>query len=77
MFDFPGNKYEEEIYFLIVQSSFELAKNSISSKKQERLENTIAAYNDFVERYPASKLLKQAENTQQKTLKLIETLKQS
>lgn len=77
LLDFPGNKYEEEIYFLIVQSSFELAKNSISSKKQERLENTIAAYNDFAERYPASKLLKQAENTQQKTLKLIETLKQS
>ncbi len=77
LLDFPGSKYEEEIYFLIVESSFELAKNSISSKKQERLENTVDAYNDFVERYPASKLLKQAENTQQKTLKLIETLKQS
>ncbi len=77
LLDFPGSKYEEEIYFLIVESSFELAKNSISSKKEERLKNTIEAYNEFAERYPASKFLKQAENTQQKTLKLIETLKQS
>jgi len=77
LLDFPGSEYEEEIYFLIIESSFELAKNSIISKKQERLENTIAAYNEFVDKYPTSKFLKQAQDTQQKTLKLIVTLKQS
>lgn len=71
LLDFPGNNYEEEIYFLIVESSFELAKNSISSKKQERLENTIDAYNEFTERYPKSRFLKQVKNTEQRTLKLI------
>ncbi|MEE2699966.1 MAG: outer membrane protein assembly factor BamD [Bacteroidota bacterium] len=75
--DFPGSKYEEEIYFLIIESSFELAKNSISNKKAERLGNTIDAYNEFEDRYPESKLLKAAQNTQQKTLKLIESLKKS
>ena len=77
LLDFPGSKYEEEIYFLIIESSFQLAKNSISTKKEERLESTIDAYNEFAEKYPTSNLLKQAQNTQQKTLKLIETLKQS
>ena len=77
LLDFPGSKFEEEIYFLIVESYFELAKNSITSKKQERLEKTLEAYNDFLERYPESKLLKQVENTQQRTLKLIATFKKS
>lgn len=77
LIDFPGNKYEEEIYFFIIESSFELAKNSISTKKQERMESTIDAYNDFKQRYPNSNLFKQAKNIEQKTLKLIETIKQT
>ena len=77
LIDFPGSKYEQEIYFLIVESSFQLAKNSISTKKQERLENTIDAYHEFVEKYPESQFLKQAKNIEQKTLKLIETIKQT
>jgi len=77
LIDFPGSKYEQEIYFLIVESSFQLAKNSISTKKQERLENTIDAFHEFIEKYPESQFLKQAKNIEQKTLKLIETIKQT
>jgi len=77
LIDFPGSKYEEDIYFLIVESSFQLGKNSISTKKQERLENTIDAFYEFTERYPESQFLKQAKNIEQKTLKLIETIKQT
>ena len=66
-----------EIYFFIIESSFLLAKNSISTKKEERLENTIDAYNEFAEKYPESNFIKQANSTKQKTLKLIEILKQS
>ncbi len=75
--DFPGSKYEEEIYFLIIESSFLLAKNSISTKKQERLEYTIDSYHEFLEKYPESQFLKQVKNIEQKTLKLIETIKQT
>ena len=77
LIDFPGSKYEEKIYFFIIESSFLLAKNSISTKKEERLKNTIDAYYEFAEKYPESNFLKQANSTKQKTLKLIETLKQS
>ncbi len=49
----------------------------MSTKKQERLENTIDAYQEFLEKYPESNFLKQAKNTEQKTLKLIETIKQT
>ena len=77
LIDFPGSKYEEEIYFLIIESSFQLAKNSINKKKKERLENTIDAFHEFVERYPKSQSLKQARDIEQKTLKLIETIKQT
>mgnify|MGYP002526954090 FL=1 len=75
--DFPGSKDEEEIYFLIIESSFLLAKNSISTKKQERLEYTIDSYHEFLEKYPESQFLKQVKNIKQKTLKLIETIKQT
>ena len=75
--DFPGSEYEEEIYFLIIESSFLLAKNSISTKKQERLEYTIDSYHEFLEKYPESQFLKQVKNIKQKTLKLIETIKQT
>ena len=77
LIEFPGSKYEQEIYFLIVESSFQLAKNSIRTKKQERLENTIDAFHEFIEKYPESQFLKQAKNIEQKTLKLIETIKQT
>jgi len=77
LLDFPGSNYEEEIYFLIIESTFKLAKNSISDKQEERLVETIDAYNNFTEKYPNSKLLKQAKSTQEKTLKLIELIKQS
>ena len=77
LIDFPGSKYEEEIYFLIIESSFQLAKKSIITKKQERLESTIDAYKEFTDKYQESNFLKQAKQTEQKTLKLIETLKQS
>jgi bifunctional DNA-binding transcriptional regulator/antitoxin component of YhaV-PrlF toxin-antitoxin module len=54
-----------------------LAKNSISTKKQERLEYTIDSYHEFLEKYPESQFLKQVKNIEQKTLKLIETIKQT
>ena len=61
----------------IIESSFQLAKKSIITKKQERLESTIDAYKEFADKYPESNFLKQANSTKQKTLKLIEILKQS
>ena len=44
LIDFPGNEYREEIQFLILKSSYDLAIRSISTKFEERLHNTIKEF---------------------------------
>ncbi len=52
--DYPDTKYREEAYYLRLKSSYELAKNSIESKKLQRFIESKTAYFDFIERYPES-----------------------
>ena len=68
MKDFPQNKHKEEIKFLILQSNYELALNSVRSKKADRLEQTLKSYQDFIDDFPESKDLKAAENTYKKAI---------
>ena len=46
---------------MVVKSYYHFAKLSISEKQAERYEKVISEYQDFVDRYPDSKLLKEAE----------------
>lgn len=55
MEDFPMTNYKEEISFLLVENSFHLAKNSVDSKKIERIDETIERYSTFVAEFPESK----------------------
>jgi outer membrane protein assembly factor BamD len=54
MQQFPNSKFKEELMFMLVKSSFLLAKNSIESKKEERYEDTIKTYHKFVSYFPNS-----------------------
>ena len=60
--DHPYTKYEEEANFLILESSYLLAINSIIKKKEERINNTIDAYYIFVDNFDDEKYLKESEN---------------
>ncbi len=46
--DYPDTKYREELMFLILQSNFLLAENSIIEKQKERYQNTIDEYYSFI-----------------------------
>lgn len=59
--NFPDSKYLEESHFLVVQSKFDLAEESIPSKQRERYQEVLTSYQVFVDRYPESKFLKDAE----------------
>ncbi|WP_425392460.1 outer membrane protein assembly factor BamD [Ekhidna sp.] len=59
--DFPDSDYNEEVSFLRIETSFDLAKESIPSKQEERFRNTIDHYLAFIDKYPNSKFLKDAE----------------
>jgi len=60
--DYPSSTYNDEMYFLILQSYYTLAKNSIPSKKEERLEAVIENYVKFIDLYPNSSYISRAES---------------
>lgn len=60
-YDFPDSKFNEEIAWLRVETAHNLASVSIRSKQQERFQTTVDLYEKFVDKYPNSKYLKQAE----------------
>ncbi len=70
--DYPDTEYRENILFTIVKSSYLLAENSIESKKKERYKSTIDAYFAFVDNYPESKKIKEAEKYYNNSLKFID-----
>ncbi len=59
--EFPDTERKEEINFMVLKSRFELAQKSIESKKEERFKNTVESYYTFVDQYPESQYIKDAE----------------
>ncbi|CAN5481908.1 hypothetical protein BH10BAC1_BH10BAC1_13140 [soil metagenome] len=70
--DFPGTKHDEELNYLIIRSYYLLALNSIDSKKQERFKAAADAYIKFLDTFPKSSYLKQAEMVYTSALKNLE-----
>lgn len=52
--DFPETDRAEEVRYLIVQSAYELAINSVYEKQRERFEKTNSLAEAFIKRYPES-----------------------
>lgn len=68
---YPGNLYQEELCWLMLQSRYQLALNSIESKKEERYRDATDEYYNFVTEFPNSKHLKAAERIHKDLLKKI------
>ncbi len=58
---FSRSIYYEEIKYLAIINCYQLAKNSIESKKIERMEQTIERYRNFAVEFPNSIYLKELE----------------
>ncbi|MFD2552136.1 outer membrane protein assembly factor BamD [Bizionia sediminis] len=61
IFDFPGTSYREEALFIKFDSAYQLAINSVYSKKEARLKDARDYYYNFKRSYADSKFLEQAE----------------
>lgn len=57
--DFPYTSRREDFAILILRAKFELAAQSIESKKEERYHNAIDEYYGFTNEYPESKYMKE------------------
>ena len=75
--DFPGSDKVEELHYLTVRSYYLLALNSIDSKKQERFKLAVDSYIKFVDAFPKSTYLKEAEMVYDSAIKNIEKYNKS
>lgn len=62
MNNYPESGKGEEYKLKSVKSYYRFAKLSVQEKQVERYEKVISEYQDFLDRYPESKLLKEAES---------------
>jgi outer membrane protein assembly factor BamD len=72
--DYPDSQKADEYKLMVLRSYYEYALLSIEEKQKERFEQVITEFNDFTDRYPDSKLLKDAEryfNLSQNNLKAL------
>lgn len=59
--DFPDAIYNEELRFIKFKSQYQMAQASIPSKREERYKEAINFYQEFLEDYPQSKHLREAD----------------
>jgi outer membrane protein assembly factor BamD len=59
--NYPDSPKAEEYKLMIIKSYYKFAGNSIEERQPERYEKVISEVQDFQDRYPESKLLKEAE----------------
>lgn len=62
MNNYPESTKGEDYKLMVVKSYYKFAKMSIQEKQIERYEKVITEFDDFSDRYPESKLLKEAED---------------
>jgi len=67
---YPSSRYDEEASFLIIESAYEYAINSVENRKGDRLQAVIDAYLKFIDTYPKSEYLKQAQSLYDSSVKL-------
>ena len=61
LLEFPDTRFREELLFLILKSSYELARNSIPSLIKERYEKSTDAYYKLIDEFPETEYLKEAK----------------
>ena len=72
--EYPSSNYNEEMYYLMIDSYYTLAVNSIYSKKEERLNGAIENYVKFLDLYPKSSYISRAESIYNSCKRLKENL---
>lgn len=59
---YPYSKYREDFELLILKSKYQMAKQSVAEKREERYQDVIDEYYSYSNNYPDSKNMREAEN---------------
>jgi len=60
--DYPDTKYAEELDFLTIKAQYQYAQHSREDKQEDRFNQDIAYAQQFIDKYPKSKFLKDAND---------------
>jgi outer membrane protein assembly factor BamD len=69
--DYPDTQYREELSFLILDAKYLEAINSVEAVQEERLRNTLDEYYSFINEYPESQYLSNANKIFEVTTALL------
>jgi len=72
--DYPDSELAEDASFLLVETSYKYARESIPSKQKERYYDCIEHYEEFIDNYPESKYLKEIQDFYSNSINQIEKL---
>ncbi|MBX2845827.1 MAG: outer membrane protein assembly factor BamD [Saprospiraceae bacterium] len=72
--DFPSSELVENAYYGMLESRYLLAKNSIEEKQQDRFKRVFSDHEFFIDRYPESTFLNEANEINEQALKDYEKL---
>ncbi|MBX2967109.1 MAG: outer membrane protein assembly factor BamD [Cyclobacteriaceae bacterium] len=73
--NFPDSEHLEEARYFVVESHYRLAEQSIYTKQRERYQEVVSAYLEFIDRYPSSTYLKDAEKMYSDSLEKLSKFK--
>lgn len=60
--DYPDSDLNEEAFYLRIVNQYNYAENSVDSKRRERLADLMEMYENFLDAYPQSRYIRQAED---------------
>ena len=73
--NFPDSRYVEEASYLVIVSHYKLAGQSIRSKQVERYSSAVENYKVFLDKFPQSGFLRDAEKLYSDSLSKLNKLK--
>lgn len=72
--NYPDSRFNEELQYLKIESTFQMAQQSIPSKKEGRFRNVVELYEEYIDDYPESSWIKSAGKYYDESLSQIEKL---
>ena len=61
MLSYPDSEKSDEYKYLIIKSDYQYALQSVEEKKTERFETVVTQCNEFIDRFPESRLSKSVQ----------------
>lgn len=69
--DNPETRHREEILYLVLSSSYQIAKHSVPEKQRDRYQTVIDEYYNIISEFPETKHKKEADDMHEKALEFL------